>query len=360
MEKLNYSQKIEGKTTILFKVALPLPLFLAYRAPALARLSKNLNLPGFRPDHIPEKAILEKIGEGTLLSEMAERAVTDCYAQILKETKCMAIGRPQVDVTELSLEKPLVFSITTEFIPEIKLPDYKKIAKNEYSAPKESVSVEKKEVEDVIRQLGHQSLHEENPSTGSGFSSSPSGTKESADHNHQNPEIILDDALASRISPFKTIAELNSHIEKNILAEKERHAQEVKRISVIKKIATLADITVPETIIDQDLMITRQKLEQEVKSRGLTWESFLKKEGKTEAELRELWRPHALEEAKISLVLSEIARLEALTVPDEEVKKETEKLIQYYGGEIVPERAKNYVREALANRKVHLFLETIK
>lgn len=357
MEKMHYAQKTEGQTTICFNVSLPHPLFLAYRSPALARLSKGLKLPGFRPGHIPEKALLENIGKDTLLSEMAEMAVTNCYAQILKETKCMAIGRPEVKVTELSLEKPFVFSITTEFIPEIKLPDYKKIAKDEYSGPKEAVSVETKEVEDVIRQLGHQVLHKENPSTSSGFSSSPSRTKEGNFHNHENTEIVLDDALAGQISPFKTMAELKSHIEKNILAEKERRAQEVKRISLIKKIAKEADITVPETIIDQDLMFTRQKLEQEVKSRGLTWEDFLKKEGKTEEELRKIWRPQALEEAKISLVLSEIARLESLEAPGEEVKKEAEKLVQYYGQDISPERAQSYVREAMTNRLVHLFLE---
>lgn len=343
MEKMHYTQKTEGQTTVCFNVSLPHPLFAAYRSPALARLSKGLKLPGFRPGHIPEKALLEKIGIEALLSEMAEMAVTNCYAQILKETKCMAIGRPEVKVTELSLEKPLVFSITTEFIPEIKLPDYKKIAKDEYSGPKEAVLVETKEVEDVIRQLGHQVLHKEN-----------------TPHNHANPEIVLDDALAGQISPFKTMAELKSHIEKNILAEKERRAQEVKRISLIKKIAKEADITVPETIIDQDLMFTRQKLEQEVKSRGLTWEDFLKKEGKTEEELRGLWRPHALEEARISLVLSEIARLESLEAPSEEVKKEAEKLVQYYGQDISPERAQSYVKEAMTNRLVHLFLENQK
>jgi trigger factor len=340
MDTMTYTKKTEGKTTMRFEVTVPTPLFLTYRAQALTALAQNISLPGFRDGHIPEKVIIEHVGEGAVLSEMAERAVTDTYAHILEETKCLAIGRPEVSITELSLEKPFSFSITTEFIPEPKLPDYKKIAQTEYASPLEPSVVEEKEVEEVIRQFAHQALHNEGHA-----------------HNHENPEITLDDALASRLSPFKTLAELSENIKKNILAEKERRAIEAKRLSVIKKIAEASTVVIPESIIDKEILSTLQKAKQEVEKSGTTWEAFLTSEEKTEDELRASWKPQIVEDATISLVLSEIARRESLLAKREEIEKEAENLVQYYGGQVSLTQARGYVQEALTNRNVHAFLQ---
>lgn len=100
-----------------------------YRGAALAALGKEVSIDGFRKCHIPEKVLLKRVGEMAVLTEMAERALGRIYPEILKEHNIDALGRPQISITKLAPNNPLGFSIIVAVVPEITLPDYKKIAR---------------------------------------------------------------------------------------------------------------------------------------------------------------------------------------------------------------------------------------
>jgi FKBP-type peptidyl-prolyl cis-trans isomerase (trigger factor) len=100
-----------------------------HRAAALAELGKNVSVDGFRKGHIPEKVLLDRVGEMALLTEMAERALARAYPEIVSEHALDVIGRPDITITKIAKNNPFGFSARVAVVPEVILPDYKKIAR---------------------------------------------------------------------------------------------------------------------------------------------------------------------------------------------------------------------------------------
>jgi trigger factor len=105
-----------------------------HRSAALSRLGADIELPGFRKGHVPEKMLLSHVGEGALLEEMAQRALAEHYPKMLAHHDIDAIGRPDVSVTKLAPGNPLGFKIETAVVPNLTLPDYTAIAKKHVEA----------------------------------------------------------------------------------------------------------------------------------------------------------------------------------------------------------------------------------
>ena len=99
-----------------------------YRAQAFKNINESVTIDGFRKGMIPENVLIGKVGEMPIFEEMAEMALSKAYIEMLIDNKIDAIGKPSIQVTKLAKDNPLEFKITTSVTPEIKLPDYKKIA----------------------------------------------------------------------------------------------------------------------------------------------------------------------------------------------------------------------------------------
>ncbi len=119
--------------------------FAAYRAPALKQLHQTVTIDGFRPGHIPENVLVAKLGKEKILLEMAELALREHYPKIITENKIAAIGRPEITITKIATDNPLGFKIKTAVEPTVKLPDYKKIAREINATPVEAVMAEGQE-----------------------------------------------------------------------------------------------------------------------------------------------------------------------------------------------------------------------
>src|SRR3989338_3577779 len=117
------------KSEVEIEGELPVEIFESYFAPALKKLGGDLEVPGFRKGKAPENILLANLGEMKILEEMAALAFGEHYPKILEENKIEAIGRPEIAITKLARNNPLGFKIKTAVLPEVKLPDYKKIAK---------------------------------------------------------------------------------------------------------------------------------------------------------------------------------------------------------------------------------------
>jgi FKBP-type peptidyl-prolyl cis-trans isomerase (trigger factor) len=102
--------------------------FEGFRKKAMAHLAEHAELPGFRKGHIPEATLTTAVGEMTILEEMAEIAIESRYTDIILTNKIDAIGHPTIGILKLAKGNPFEFKITVAVVPEITLPDYKKIA----------------------------------------------------------------------------------------------------------------------------------------------------------------------------------------------------------------------------------------
>ncbi|MCR4330597.1 MAG: hypothetical protein NUV49_01815 [Patescibacteria group bacterium] len=333
--------------------------FEQYRDQVVRRLSVNIEVPGFRKGNVPEKILVQKIGEMPILEEMAETAISHAYPKILMEHKIDAIGRPEVNITKIAKGSSLGFSIKTAVMPEVKLSDYKKAAQEEM-AKKEEVTLEEKEVEDTIAEIRKQRAHvitadepEENTSV-SDTLEEKSEAKNSASKKPDLPE--LNDEFVKTLGDFKSVEDFKKKLRENMLKEKEVKAAQKKRMAIIKKVITQTDITLPPIIVESELDKMMAQFQGDIARMGLKFDEYLKYIKKTTDDLRKEWLADAIERAKAQLVLHKIAVEEKITVPEEEIEKETKKLVEYYK-DASPDRARDYVVTVLTNEAVFKFLE---
>ena len=119
---------------------------------ALVEFNGKTALPGFRPGHIPENILLEKIGSKAVIERAAEIALQKNYPEILAQNKIEAIGYPQITITKIARGNPLGFKALTAVLPEITLPDYREIARAKM-ADKTDIVVSEKEIDESIDYL---------------------------------------------------------------------------------------------------------------------------------------------------------------------------------------------------------------
>lgn len=108
---------------------------------ATKHLAKDVKVSGFRPGKAPRDVVEKRLGKETILMESAEHIVSHSYAKALEENKIEAIGRPDVKLGTIVLEKPFEYTITTSVMPEVVLKAWEKDVKkiNADFAKKEDV-----------------------------------------------------------------------------------------------------------------------------------------------------------------------------------------------------------------------------
>lgn len=318
--------------------------FSAFEKKAFERLSTHLEIDGFRKGNVPEAIAKKHLGDELILSDMAELAIGEFYPQILEEKKIDAIGRPSVSITKLARENNLGFTITTEVLPEIKLPDYKKIAKN---APAVSeVSTTEEEVDKVIEDLRQMRAY--------------GHVHDSTDHNHGHTEPLpeVNDEFAKSFGNFQTVADLRAKIKENVLKEKEQNEKDKRRIAIMDGIIAETKFTVPAIILksEQEKMITQ--IESDVSRSGMAFEEYLKHTNKTREGLMEEFKGEAERRARFQILINAIAKDMDIKSTDEEVESEAQKLMQMYpGADLI--RTKAYADMVLTNEKILSTLENL-
>lgn len=329
-------------------------LFEGYYILALKKLGANLKIDGFRKGKIPESVLVSKIPEKTILEEMAELALADFYPKILsgeiESEKIDAIGRPEISITKLARKNPLGFKIKTAVLPEIKLPDYKKIAKailGDISPKIKDAEVSDKELEDTIMDIRksrapkvHMAEHEH---------------KEG--ESHPEPELPeFNDEFVKALGPFENTEDFKNKLRENIKLEKENQAREKTRLRIIEKIIDDSKMDVPEILIGIELDKILYKMESDITAMGLKFEDYLKHLSKTKEDLKKDFRVDAEKKAKLGLILNEIAKAEKITAEPELVAKEVAAILEHYK-DADPERAQMHAENVLTNEKIFQFLE---
>ena len=104
---------------------------------AFGEISKNISISGFRPGKIPQEILEKNVSSNDVLKKAAEMAIQKTYFSILKEKKIEAIGRPEIIITKIAKGDSFCFKVKTVVLPEITLPDYKKIASDINAKEKE-------------------------------------------------------------------------------------------------------------------------------------------------------------------------------------------------------------------------------
>ncbi len=338
------------KSQMSVQVSLPAEMFEGYRAKAVACAAEHIEIPGFRKGKAPAKLVEEQLAPIAVLEEMAELAVNEHFPKILVEEKIDAIGRPEIKITKIAAGNPLEFTVTFAVLPEVKLPDYKKLAAAE-NAKSADVSVSDEELESAIKELKKAREHDRIHKAG-----------EEHDHDEfEKQEFTADltDDEVKQFGPFESAAAFREKFRENIKAEKEAQELQKRRVGTLEAIAAGTETEIPDVLVESELGQLVARLQADIAQAGLKFDDYLSHIKKTEADVREGMRPDAEKRAKMELIMAEIAKRENLKPAEETVESETKRLIQTYQ-DADPLRARAYVTHLLMNEEIFKFLEAQK
>ena len=363
--------KIEKKdlpqSQVEFKIIVPAEEFEGYHAKGFTAVQQVIEIDGFRKGNAPEELIVKKYGDMIILEEMANIAVRDAYVKAVDEHKISPISEPQISITKIAKGNPLELTIVVPVMPEVTLPDYKKLAK-EAVKDDEKIEVTDKDVQDVLEELRkgratqhkheHEHVHDENCNHDEeAKEENKTETKDEA------KEVILpelnDDFAKSFGDNFKSLDDLKEKVAENLKLEKEQKAREKRRSAIMEKLIAETKAELPEVIVEGELSNMVAQMKQDIGRFGGTWEDYLAHSKKTEEQLKADWRNDAEKRAMSQLLLHKIAQIEKLTATDEEIEVELVRILATIQ-DADENRAKAYLYQALTNEKVLKFLEESK
>lgn len=350
-------KKIDGEAEFTGEIAGE--KFDSYRSHAIEHVGGNLEIPGFRKGKAPESIIEKNVPEMAILEEMANHAIMDAYPKMLEEHKVQAIGSPAVQITKIARGNPLGFIIRTAVMPEVTLPDYKKIAASEKKDEKIEITddeFEKALIE--IRQMRARGIKEniEKENMANGIANpEPVEKKEGGE---EKPEELpeLTDEYIKTLGAFENVDDFKTKFRENMRLEKENRARETARLNIMEKVLEGATISVPNILIEAELDRMMYRMKMDISGMGLSYDDYMKHLGKSEVEMRTELRTDAEKRVKMELIIAEIAKAEKIEPAKEETEKQVEEIMRGYPG-ADRERAQAYVEQIQINEQVFKILE---
>ncbi|PIQ91390.1 MAG: hypothetical protein COV70_03965 [Parcubacteria group bacterium CG11_big_fil_rev_8_21_14_0_20_39_22] len=314
----------------------------------IKKLNEQMNIPGFRKGHIPEKVISDRIGEGSLWEEQAEQAITDIVPEVVREKKIHTLGSPSITITKLAPGNPLTIKVKVALMPEVELPDYKEIARTENAKDKKAEEVTEKEIESVVEelQINFAEIDKKQEKQGE--------DKEKTDKKDPLPE--LNDDFAKKVGNFKNMEELKSRIKENLTKEKEYKAKEKNRIEIAESIIKGTKAKLPRVLIDSELSRMEAQFRADIERMGINFDDYLKHLKKSAEEIKKEWEDDARKRAMLQVIFNKIASDEDINPDKDLVEKEVAQIMEKHEDADI-DRARIYVEMIMTNEKIFEFLE---
>ena len=358
---------------------------------AIARLAKDVKVEGFRKGKAPLDVAKKNINPNDLASVALDIAVRTTVPKAFEEAKSAPLMIPNVEVTKFVPGETVEYTATADILPEVKLGDFKKLGvkkeavkvaekdvkeileniQNAYAEKK--VAKKKAEMGDEVVIDFEGSLNGEKFEGGAakdfhlglgshqfipGFEEGIVG-HESGDRFdleltfpkdyhaenlagkktvfnvlvkqvNENIKPALDDELAKKCGPFKTIDELKADIKKNLENQGQIKADEKFKDDLVNVLVEKSKVSAPEIMIKDQIRMIKQDIEANAARQGLHFEDYLKQTGQIEEDWEKMAREVAEKRVKASLCLQILARDEKITVDDEVVDAKINELREVY------------------------------
>lgn len=361
------------------------------REKALEKLAKEIKVEGFRKGKVPAEVAEKFIPENDLNAETIDTAVRTTVIEAFKQAEKSPLVLPNVNVLKYVPGEMAEYTATADIIPEVKLCDYKKLGVKkdaakvaasdmneilenlagsfaekkavkraakltdevviDFTGKKDGVAFPGGTAKDYKLVLGSQSFI---PGFEGGIVGHEPGDKFDLKLTFPKDygvadlagaktvfEVLLkqvnevkkakiDDEMAKKCGPFKTLAELKKDIEKNLAAQNEHRLEEKFKDDLIKALVKKSKIPAPEILIDDQMHIIREDMSRNAAAQGMELEDFLKANNETMENWEAQARKVAEERVKASLALQTIAVEQKITVPDELVAAKIAELKDVY------------------------------
>lgn len=296
---LNLKKRKEGEGEVVFEAELAADVVDRFEEEVLREAGENLSIPGFRKGKVPSSLVQERMDPIDLLEEATRKALPSTIHDILKDKNVSVLGQPEVAIVKLAPGNPVVFTVRFALVPEVKLPDYKGIARK-IAQEEKRVEVTPEEVEEAVEHV-RDMFRGDHPKKG----------------NDITPPELTDD-FVKKLGPYKDIAEFKEGLKQNLLERKELNAKEKRRETMVQAIVAATKIDIPKLLINQELAAFLEYRDEDLERAGITLKEYLKQVKKTEEELEKEEKANIERQIASSLVMGAMRKKEKITADEKD------------------------------------------
>ncbi len=381
------AEKVE-KNTVVLEVEVEPEKFARAVDQAYKKIVKQVNIPGFRKGKAPRVILERYVGKKALFEEAVEILIPDAYLNAVEDSGIEPVSQPELELVQVEEGKPLVFKARVLVKPEVNLGQYtdlevidpdKEVTEEDMQreldrlrnrhaklVTLEDGAVERGDLvvidfegklEGVPFEGGKASDYTLEIGSGSfvpGFEDAVVGmtineTRDidvtfPGDYGREdlagNPAVFtvavksikrkeladLDDEFAKDVSEFDTLEELRADLAKKLKQAAEERSKAQVRKEVIDKAVGNAVVDIPGEMIDNRVEEMIKNMEHRMAGQGITLEKYLSFTSSDIKSLKERMRPDAEQGVRQSLVLDAIAKAENLSITEEDINEEINRM----------------------------------
>lgn len=381
---------------------------------ALNELGKDIKVPGFRKGKVPVSVVSKNVNPNVLAQKTLESALSKAVADAFIGEKLQALDRPEVEVKKFVPGSELEFTAESEVMPKIKIGDYRnlKSTAKKVSVTKKDIAeitdrlkkgfASKKTVQRPAKLTDEVNIDFEGKKDGiafdggkgekydlvlgsnsfiPGFEDGIIGKKtgETFDlkltfpedyhaDNLKGAEVVftttineikevvepeLNDELAAKAGPFKTVEELEDDIKREITKQKETEAIEKLKDDLVAELVEKSTVPVPDVLLKDQMKLIEQDTNRNLTYRGMSIDDYIKslKYKDKNDWLENEVRPIAEKRVKAGLLLAELSKVEKIEATENELLEKINQLGKQYPSEDMRKHLKTpEVQRDVANR----------
>lgn len=381
---------------------------------ALNELGKDIKVPGFRKGKVPVSVVSKNVNPNVLAQKTLESALSKAVADAFISEKLQALDRPEVEVKKFVPGSELEFTAESEVMPKIKIGDYRnlKSTAKKVSVTKKDIAEitdrlkkgfsSKKTVQRPAKLTDEVNIDFEGKKDGiafdggkgekydlvlgsnsfiPGFEDGIIGKKtgETFDlkltfpedyhaDNLKGAEVVftttineikevvepeLNDELAAKAGPFKTVEELEDDIKREITKQKETEATEKLKDDLVAELVEKSTVPVPDVLLKDQMKLIEQDTNRNLMYRGMSIDDYIKslKYKDKNDWLENEVRPIAEKRVKAGLLLAELSKVEKIEATENELLEKINQLGKQYSSEDMRKHLKTpEVQRDVANR----------
>ena len=359
---------------------------------AYEKNNKKAKIDGFRPGKAPYEIFVKHYGIENLFIDAADSCLQESYLKAITDSKLIPVTEPKVDIKEID-ENHVEFIFTIITKPEIKIKKYEglKIKKDKLEVKEEEIQ---EEIDHLLEQYAELVVKEgtvENGDTviidyegfldgvpfeggkaenyslviGSntfipGFEEQLIGMDKDSEKEIKVtfPEDYHAENLKGKETTFKvkvheiktkqnrelddeffedlgmegvnSLETLKESIKEHLEAHKKTDIENKFVDDMLDAISKQTEIDIPEEMVEDEINHLIKRFEEQLKYQGVSLDLYYSLTKSTEKDLREQVEKEAFKNVLYRLILEELVKILEITVTDEEVDEELEKMAKQY------------------------------
>jgi trigger factor len=355
---------------------------------AFRALAREVRIPGFRPGKAPRRILEARFGSEAARGEALRQAIPEYYFQAVREHEVDPIAPPDIDITAGEEQGAISFDAVVEIRPTIEVEGYDGL-RVEIPSPHpteeeiqgridalrgqhaELVDVERPAadddfvtidvqgsqggepiagltVEDYLYLVGSDQVVPELDEALRGasagdertFDARPASLDDDDDDLHFEVQVKgvkervlpdLTDEWVASTSELSSVQELRADVTRRIQLVRVLQAQVALREQAAVALSGLVHDEVPDALVNSEVQNRAQDLVMRLQAQGTTVDQYLAMTGRDQVELTEELKAAATQAVKADLALRAVAAAVGITVDDDEVDAEIERVAQGTG-----------------------------